>query len=1471
MFSVPELVPGDFPFPEGTRGKVHDAVLRIATSRQGWHGPVESVGIRRIISGGRSGALVLDVVLRSGSERRQRVVKIGPAAEMTAEFANFRRHLGDYPAAVCAPIQEVTDGVRERNGEPASETEAVVYAHVEDYAGRSEVPAGTLEDVVKAAFDGETGPELAQGLITALFAAMATPFHNRREVLAERSLRDLNPTLGPDLVVEPGVVTAQLCHAEDVLQASLGDGSFPPGTSIRLADPAHSDARVVLRPPGDGPIAGVVVRARFAEQRARLDGAFGIVERTADGVVADGVRTADPARGLRRVLTDPALGRVRGVVHGDLNARNVMCVDGRPVLIDFAKTTGAHPVFADAAWLEISLVRDVFAGLPYGELVRVQRLLALAGRLRGPGADDRLARLLHGPAEIAFRILAAIRSAAARSYPREVVAWRDYLAQVHLAAYRTVKWEGEVQTAGKLRAVHAAAAVATEWLVDDDPFAHWAEPGEVLACVTGFADPSEAEAVDVIAGLVTAVDRAGRPADSGDLRELSDRYVLTHFPAEAREVVIDLSREHDDFLATVPEDQPEPLVLVGGAGSGKTRILREVAYRAAMDIVRPEAGAAGLRMPRLVEARRLLAEGPEGVGLPREALVLGALRLLVDGVDDVPPADRERLFGHIAALHERFPRIAVLVASRDRDQADRAGLRTRSIDPWSPHRAVRFIAARRTRSLIADPDLSELQRELGALGGATPGMLTMYVDVVRRLRRTIPLAEVYHEYFVDRLDDLDPTGLVEAAEASVDRGGPAPAPEALERFLSRGVLRREGEEVLFDNGIERDFFAAMSLTQASEDLVRERARRFAWRPVTLLAARLPEVPDVVVETVVRAVATGDPAFAARLLHLRLSLPCCAEFVFAQSAILGDPAHGHFAVLKAVEALTTVGTPEALRQLKWRLTEGPLTPGLLGSSLSAITRRQSAEPADIKVPPGWLRDLLGGLLDPQRPPALLREVMRAIDFRAVRGLDLILAQLVTAGEPGVAQAADDALSSLEVVLPLALRAGHPQLVAARLAEIEQSLPTLSKDVEIRAARTERLRHLRRLDDPAFWLPRLYSYGIRHEVADELEGELGGPVDLGALRRLADLDVSVANVLAHRIMAEHPRLRDELVFAADAGSPTPVLLIAAAAVRSAATVEHVAGLVAQLAEEETGERIEGLAALVHAVAQADPARGFRVGRSAARRLRERAIPARLHWPWTTMLAYTRPHSRELDALLADGATDAVAEVAILCTALDGAPGEPVRLGEAARRFLLADRGEEPVVRTLALSAAGLAEGLPEIAELLSDRDSGVTTSTVSSGEYGPLELAALAEMLPAYGQLARRSGEADAALRVLLEVDPTGLHASVADGKAIALGYLGDWVPVVEAATGDGGRLDTAARHTLREWVPGPATPANLREPGAIASWLKQRLADAALPAGPRSLTQELLLEMEARHGTLLPDQRYAERVGGLVIAPHVLLG
>ncbi|WP_410674052.1 hypothetical protein [Amycolatopsis sp. cmx-4-68] len=1266
MFFRPEITPPDFALPENTRGRIYHLLERIGSSRAGWRGGlVESIRVRRLIGGGRSGAVVLDIVLCAGSERRQRVVKMGPTEEMSREYANFRRFLRDYPTAICAPIQEVTDGAREPAPDDREGFDAVVYAHVEDYAGRPEAPACTLEDVVASAFEGDAADlELSQRLVEALFAGMATPFHNRRKILGERSLRDLNPTLGPDLVVEAGEVTAEPSYPEDVFQHSLGPETFVPGSPIVLFGSSGSDVRVRVLPTGPAAdrVAGTVVGTRFADRRAHFEAAFTTFERAGRTVFADGTGVADPALGLRRALTDPELGRVRGVVHGDLNARNVMCVDARPVLIDFAKTADGQPVFADAAWLEISLIRDVFSKLSHSELVKVQRLLALAHRLRRPAVGEELAGFFDGPAKTAFLVLLAIRSSAARSYPKEIAAWRDYLAQLHLKSYRTAKWTGDVQTAAKLRAVHAVAAVATEWLAETDPFERWPDCAMVLRALAPLVDLDDPDAVDVVAGLAAA-DRTRSPGAAAiDPGDLGSRYARRHFSAKAWETLVGLSREHDSFVGPLPEGLDDAVVLAGGAGVGKSRVLRELAYRAAADVVRPEADGAA-RMPVLVDAAELL-EGrslEEGLGLPPASLVLGAVSLLVDGVDDLVPDDQDKVFGRVGESRARFPRTPVLIASRLPARAAEAGVRAVLLRAWSRKRSLRFFTTQ-SDVLFAEEDMRRLGGELRSLGPVSPALLTTYVEVARRNRRAVSLTDVYREYFAARVGTLDRAALINVAVRSVDRGAPVRPVEPVAEFVEQGLLRQVGESVLFTHGFERDFFAACSFADADEPFLRERARRFAWRPVSRLAAQLPEVPDEVVDILADAVTGADPVFAAQLLGRRSSA-YGAEFTRIQAAILRDPLSGRFAALSAVRALVVLGTSEALRSLERELTRPPTSPGVLCDALATLAVRHGHLDEDLRVPGDWLRALLGRLLHEDLPADVVLGAVDAIKSQRTTGLELLLADLAEAGTPVVAQAADAALAELGTVLPRPLRTRRRELVATRLATVEERLPTLSVDGDIRSARAERIDLLRRLGDPDVLLARLYAYGMHFDIAEALDGMLDDPVDLTGVQRLADLDIRTLNALVHRILAAHSELCDELVFAADSGSPVAVLLAAATALRSPASVEHAACLVAELAEVETGEKIEGLAALAHAVVAVDPVHGFEVSRRAARRLQERAIPARLYWPWTTMLAHTHPSPGELDVLLAGDVRDAIGETARACTAFDGAPRETVNFSPAA----------------------------------------------------------------------------------------------------------------------------------------------------------------------------------------------------------------
>ncbi|MEU5260492.1 hypothetical protein [Amycolatopsis sp. NPDC021455] len=1439
-----EILARNVELPPGRGGLIRHALQRISHSADGWHGPVETIEITRVIDVGRSGAVVIEVALRAGDEYRQRVVKIGPAGEMAREYANFRRFLAHYPAALCAPIQEATPGAVDAAEQRDGEVEAVVYAHVTAYAGRPRTPAPTLEDLVRAAFDGQAGVTEVRRLIERLFTKMSDPFHSRRKVRTQRSLRDLNPSLGPDLVLGPAEVQAEPIYAENVLDVSLGSGEFPAGRELRIADSGAREIRVET-PDGRPVLAGHVIRSRFAEQRRKLDGAFTAVERSGESVVADGVPTADPAIGLRPVLTDPRFGRVRGVAHGDLNARNVMCVENEPLLIDFAETAGDRPVLSDAAWLEVSLLRDVFAGLSYGDLVRIQRCLALASRFR-PLVNDlteleaAFAAELTGSALVAFQVLHEIRTQAQLAFPGDD-AWLDYLAQLHLSVYRTVKWDS--QTPQALQAVHAAAAVAAEWLATEDPYAHWDDLLEPVNRLSPLVDLTRPDAVTAVTGLLATVDSRHPGIDAPGVDELRDRFVRARYLEPARELVIELSREHETFHVAQPVPVGRTAVLAGGPGAGKSRLLRELAHSGALDIARPGPQAPPLRMPLLVTAAGL----PED--LPRETLVLGAVHLLLDGVDELPGDERNRIAAWSRSLLERFPRVRLTVAARNGAwAADAFGIPVIELRSWGDWEISRFLQRFELPESTRDATKKEILDVHRADGVAPPGFVAMIAEAVTTARQ--PFGYSYQKYFGAGLTEGELAALGSVAAAAVDTDRPVRPGVDVSAFVDRGILEPTGPSVRFRRRAERDFFAARALSREA-GLVPERARSFAWRDVCLFAARLPSTPDAVVDRMVRSVGTADPRYAARLLSFRPAI--APGHLPAWETLLADPAAGSYAHRVAADALLLTAIPAARQAL------GDI---LLRETTPASTQLDILDVLGPHVVPNeadaafghWVRGVLGALLTGDYAAGVRVAAISVIKAGQLRGLEVLLAELFSSAEPAVAAAADDVLRSFKVLVPDRLAEARAALTPRHLADLEARLPALFRAEDIREANRRRVELLERHGTRAELLCRRFRYGIASSVGDLLEEAGHVDRDPRAASRLpvpADLPEEEAVALAHRILRDSPQDRDSLVFAARVDSPPHLLLIAAAAVSSPASVDHAANLVAELAPIVTADRIEGLAALGQAIATQDRRRGFTVTRQATRVLRDRDIAERWHWSWRTMLAHTSPGPHELDRLLADGVDGALEELAKYGPSWDLLLQPVPPLGAAARDFLLRKSHEDESEWVLAVAAARLTNTLPRVFEIAGKRDLATVAERVSSGRYGIVESTPRARVLAALGALARESAEPDTAHRLLAAFDTAGLHPSVEAGRLAGLAFLGDWEPLLLAVPGDGGPLDTASHQAIGTWVPGPCTPAGLRDPGDVAARLLRLRAEPGTTPERRSLLDELIHDAEQSHGNLLP--------------------
>ncbi|MEU8239744.1 phosphotransferase [Actinoplanes missouriensis] len=590
------------------RAEIGDVLLGITGANGGdWAETVAVVEIRAELPGGRGGSDVLDAVLRRDGESPQRVViKIGPLADVAAEWFAYRKYLAGRQSALLTPLEAVSGEAMVPGETGDGRLGAVVYQHVAEYAANSSGEVRTLEQVIADAVDGALPLTHAVDTVRTLMSRLGDRLWQAKRAPGE-TLLGLNSDLGPDVHVEVDrplsdrVLTFQLptpAQRQKMVRstgtvlapASLPEGSpwpgplprLQPGEMIELRNvtpTALRDGRLIGRA-GDltvtisvadgaepgfhlGAFAGrtgLTVAARVVSTRGR-DIWSKVREVTGDAQLAGGVLTVhgakstDPFPALPGVLGDFVSGRLTSLTHGDLNPRNVLLVDGQVYLIDFARA-GLRPPLYDAAWLEVCLVREVIAARIDGvQLLRLQRVLALAGRAAGHirGEPEWLA----GDTVIgrATAILWQIRAGARACHERHhgpAPWWREYESQLLIAALRTLKFPIGDQRGKRLESSVTVASVAAESL-SRRPYRHWARDELLTAAksVVPALSPGSTGGLEVVAAFVEALDRHGPPGEEFEeiLDAWRDAYVGAHYGKSAGRLLGSLSRDHDLYIS----------------------------------------------------------------------------------------------------------------------------------------------------------------------------------------------------------------------------------------------------------------------------------------------------------------------------------------------------------------------------------------------------------------------------------------------------------------------------------------------------------------------------------------------------------------------------------------------------------------------------------------------------------------------------------------------------------------------------------------------------------------------------------------------------------------------------------------------------------------------------------------------------------------------------------------------------------
>ncbi|WP_157752078.1 hypothetical protein [Actinoplanes derwentensis] len=1402
-----DFVPGVVPDLD-KEGMVENVLGRLPS--QVWGDGDRAVLVLRRFSGA-GGAMVVQIQVDDGNATYLQVVKIGPAGEMSAEHAAFSRHIAKVNNKIFTQILYATD--RDEEFQP-DRFEALVYGDAAQFAGDPGAALVTLEDVFADASRGSTlAARRAGEAIEDLFKNLRVSLYLGATGTGPKvPLPNVAARLGPDLTLE-------VLHVADnqgrTVWGVLPGGSKPMrARAIRRAGAGYPDAepwagRVVT-------IDDLAVARHDSGVRGSIDTA--IVDLGGDFPVQDGtfqvtgwaretrqeavmkgrptLSILHPFAALRAAL-DVALVRVGGTaVHGDLNARNVLLVGAdhedregsRPYLIDYRECTDELTLLTDFAWLEINLMRAIAGDPQPDDLIRLQRRVTLAAALfPEPANDDGLDLTpfadLGGPAGLLWPILVRLRWHAYLCYPevRRGTWLADYSRHLVLAAHRTLKWPGPESTVSLV-----TAGVAGEWLTPREAFRYW--PAEDLPAVptllAATARRSPRSVALLLGALTREVDRRGvTDLEDGLTTAANTLVAVVHRSREGagRELFMELSVSGADG-----EARPAVEHLTGmayGILAGSARSGKSAVIREMafrMSAVAINSAALSDR-----ERHRLpVIVGPAG-GVTAEMIArhapVGDVRL----VEDLLHAGCL----HVLADDVRAADVADLREAYPRTHllvtgrepaTDSEGWRLR---PPTVQQSITFLAESAVRRGVP---LSVLRDVLAGQGTARVDELlgtAMGVSLLARYLRpgSRPGSRPGLTDLLDESFAAHATALNAAERIAADQVDNGTTwTTGVEPPLDHGVMERTDKGWSFTHPVYRDYFAGRDPATASA-----RARHLSWQEALRLAVARSGAEQLAA-TVVDAVRHTDPVFAARLLAMTATTD--EAFAREQVTVLLDVRSGHVARRIAAAALRELGEPGIALLCEVALDAGR-SPAVRHAAVQPLL---DGEPAPGPHPVRLATRLLGE--DPQ--PARLRAagVRLAVRHRAT-GLTLLIAAHCDDRAPwSYWQAAHDGLRSLGTVLPRPLADRYRAAAARRLDRLTAFLPRLTTRASYTRAQEERIALLKLLRGrPDVLLAHRNDFEIGGHVADLLpDPSTPDPLTAADVYRILALD--------QRTTADNERLASALV------------------------------------EVWAGDRFQGA----------------RLAQRTRETLEADGGPDRLRWPLRAALGRCAPDEETVAALLLsndpDDQTLVVAALSAAGFPIDASPAPGPALDEPARQTLLSllpepGAGWAAVDFLRAAATASLHEALPLARRLLDDPGLGRMIRLIPHPVYGVLEVSARSEVLAATGYLLTLI-PGDPLVGYVESLGVFGGHPSDETGRLIALSYLGQAGPVLDALNGAEPRLHAAARRAMTTWATG-----DHRNPGTARDTIASRLRTGRHDPAARSTLLELLRELSERSGQL----------------------
>ncbi|MFC9280181.1 hypothetical protein [Streptomyces collinus] len=729
--------------------------------------------------------------------------------------------------------------------------------------------------------------------------------------------------------------------------------------------------------------------------------------------------------------------------------------------------------------------------------------------------------------------------------------------------------------------------------------------------------------------------------------------------------------------------------------------------------------------------------------------------------------------------------------------------------------------------------------------------------------------------------DMDAFGAAiryDDAVKSLEKLRPQNARETLEALLRTTAIVTDPSRrwITFDNPIIHAYFAATILaTDEDSDKVAERILQFHWREAAQLLVANPQTPEPMVQHILQTALDANLVYGAWLLQA--AAPdrfgdLRERLLHTLTAQLEAQDSGQPAWRQAAYGFAKYGTPQALQALHTTAMMGT-TPAAAEALDGLVMMRQWFVPGAEKV----LTEVVSHLLDTQ-PDDLNQDLtVRAVRSIATTGLHKLVGYVwdrIREDAPWpVIRQAWQALQQLKVRPSGALLQTYTAACRRRLPEAFSELVETADATTVHRLHLEQreilavladngdlstlLEHRFRtgLADDATW-HKLLITAARHCNDSDL-AELLHPDSTVDWTQLLDQDDDSTMLLASHMLLHHGHTLPVARVQQLATDASPARLLALAGFVHTLNGDEMPA-VDEIVHAYAGRLEEGylepLSALVGAVSNHDLEARPRAALLLDHATRKPGLSPSLYWPWAPAWRDSVPDRSEIDLFVQAPQLNEDSDVLKLLSTtdvlLDAPPFDPVPLSEERRARLESLKPDDVTSldahRFVMLAAStGLHRMLSFVREAAKQPHNRTTTILHSHPLHGVQPVVPAAHAVAAIGYLSLLAAKeypnaghlAFTAHKELTRMifTPDEPHCSLRRARLIGMGFLGDWMEILEGLEPDDPVMHHAARNIVMHWVPGPCSPpTDENDPlVGVARWISERLRQTGIASPTRA--------------------------------------